>query len=180
LFEITASTFTPQTTSVTLYPGWNLISLPLIPVNSNIGSVMAAVSENISYVWYYDTTNGWQSWTPGAPSDLTIMRDGKGYWVKTNQTTGATHNTTLIVYGRVGPEPPDVMPTYAMASGWNMVGFKSLASQVASVYLAPLTPTSIYWYDNLGAGYTRILTSANMDPGKGYWAFFGTGGSFAP
>lgn len=181
LFEITTSAFAPQTTPVILYPGWNLISLPLIPVNSNIGSVMAAVSENISYVWYYDTTNGWQSWTPGAPSDLTIMRDGKAYWVKTNQPTGATHNTTLSVYGRVGPEPPDVMPTYTVASGWNMVGFKSLAPQTASVYLAPLTPTSIYLYDNGGGtGYQRVLTSANLSTGMGYWVYFGTGGSFAP
>jgi hypothetical protein len=181
LFQITASTFAPQTTNVILYPGWNLISLPLIPVNSNIGGVMAAVSENISSVWYYDTTNGWQSWKPGAPSDLTIMRDGKAYWVQTNQPTGPTHNTTLPVYGRVGPEPPDVMPTYTMASGWNMVGFKSLAPQTASVYLAPLSPTSIYLYDNGGGtGYQRVLTSAPLLTGMGYWVFFGTGGSFAP
>ena len=180
LFVITASTFAPQTTDVILYPGWNLISLPLIPVNSNISSVMAAVSENISYVWYYDTTNGWQSWTPGAPSDLTIMRDGKAYWVKTNRPTGVTNTTTLPVYGRVGPEPPDVMPTYTVAAGWNMVGFKSLAPQNANVYLAPLTPTSIYWFNNTGSIYTKILTTDPLASGKGYWAFFGTGGSFAP
>jgi hypothetical protein len=138
---------------------------------------MAQVSENVTSVWYYDTTNGWQSWKPGAPSDLTIMRDGKAYWVY--QSSAGT--MWLPVYGRVGPEPPDTMPTYTMAAGWNMVGFKSLAVQAANVYLSPLTPSSIYWYDAVGGtGYQRIVVAANMNPGLGYWVFFGTGGSFAP
>jgi hypothetical protein len=62
-----------------------------------------------------------------------------------------------------------------------MVGFKSLAVQAANVYLSPLTPSSIYWYDAVGGtGYQRIVVAANMNPGLGYWVFFGTGGSFAP
>jgi len=40
----------------------------------------------VEAVWTYDgETKEWSSYSPGAPSDLTEMVDGKGYWLKINE-----------------------------------------------------------------------------------------------
>ena len=61
--------------------GWNLISLPTAP-DPSVESVLSGILTDLDAVWSYDTeTEIWFSYSPGAPSDLTEMVDGKGYWV---------------------------------------------------------------------------------------------------
>jgi len=64
-----------------LFAGWNLIGLPLIPEPQSIEDVLAGIS--VDGVAAYDgATQTWYLYSPGAPSDLTEMTHGKGYWVK--------------------------------------------------------------------------------------------------
>ena len=66
-----------------LYEGWNLIGIPCIPEDPSIEVMLYDIIDYVESVWTYDGETGyWSSYSPGAPSDLTEMIDGKGYWIK--------------------------------------------------------------------------------------------------
>jgi len=69
--------------SIILYDGWNLISIPCIPEDPSIEVMLYDIIGYVESVWAYDGETGyWSSYSSGAPSDLTEMVDGKGYWIK--------------------------------------------------------------------------------------------------
>ena len=68
---------------IVLSEGWNLIGLPCMPEDPSIEFVLADILDNVESVWSFDgETDTWSSYSPEAPSDLTEMIDGKGYWLK--------------------------------------------------------------------------------------------------
>ncbi len=87
-FENGASTWfdlhvTTTVYELQLYAGWNLIGLPFIPDDPSIEVVLGDILYHVESVWTYDAWSGyWSSYSPYAPSDLTMMVDGKGYWIK--------------------------------------------------------------------------------------------------
>jgi len=85
-------------TDISLSVGWNLVSLPLIPDDSSIEVVLAGLV-GVKSVWTYDA-GIWYSYSPGAPSDLTEMVDGEGYWMS------MTASATLSVTGTEMPVDP--------------------------------------------------------------------------
>ncbi|MFH0893545.1 MAG: Ig-like domain-containing protein, partial [Bacteroidota bacterium] len=151
------------TCDITLSTGWNLISLPVIVSNTAIANVLSDVSNinNVNTVQYWDTvSNGWKYYIPGAGGNtLDTIRDGNGYWIFMNSSD------SLAVTGTKTPAAPDHAPTYSVASGWNLVGFKSTISQITSTYLSNLSTLS---YTLLNAS-NENKNSGNMDSGKGYW-----------
>ena len=86
--------FAARTYELALVSGWNLVSLPLIPNSANTEDIIAGIIDNIACVWTYDNATGrWAFYAPGAPSDLTEMTCGKGYWVR------VTDSCTLTIEG---------------------------------------------------------------------------------
>lgn len=70
--------------TVSLSVGWNLVALNGTPTVTSADSVMESVADNITIVWGYDTTSGWEYYIPetGSPTDtLVSMVPGKGYWI---------------------------------------------------------------------------------------------------
>ena len=66
-----------------LYAGWNLIGIPGIPVDPSIEVMLYDIMGYVESVQTYDGETGyWSSYSPGAPSDLTEILDGHGYWIK--------------------------------------------------------------------------------------------------
>lgn len=168
---------------ITLEQGWNLISLPLIPNNAAIETVLADVT--VISVWTYDASiedplERWSSYAPGAPDDLLTMNDGKGYLV--NMSAGAT----LTINGNVLPAPPVTPPTYAVVEGWNLIGFKSLEADAitADAYLGELAPVMQMMYSfNAVAGVYEVLATpdiTNLVPGKAYWVAVSEAGTIYP
>jgi hypothetical protein len=159
--------------NVTLVEGWNLISLPLIPLDSSINVVLAGIVNDVTSVWYW--SGRWYSFVPGGPSDLTSMRDGKAYWINMK----VAQNLTLA--GREMPEGAQLPPTYDVVVGWNMIGFKSTSNAAAEDYLVGTEYVRIYGYKNgawffiAGPPYT-----GNMEPGLGYWVAFTEPGTIYP
>jgi hypothetical protein len=154
--------------------GWNLISPPLIPLDSSINAVLASILNDVKSVWYW--SGHWYSFVPGGPSDLTSMRDGKAYWINMKAAQ------TLSLAGREMPEGAQLPPTYDVVVGWNMVGFKSTATNVtAEDYLIGTEYVRIYgfkngaWFFIPGPPYT-----AYMEPGLGYWVAFTELGTIYP
>jgi hypothetical protein len=182
---IPAAALTPATVTVqqgafdqepiALEKGWNLISLPLIPLNSNTTAVLAGILDNVISVWHYDAAaKRWYSFAPGASSDLSSMRDGKAYWINMK----AAQNLTLA--GRENAVPPALPPTYDVVVGWNMVGLKATSNVTAADYLKGTEPVRIYLFKN---GHWDLIPAPYdgfMEPGLGYWVAFTKSGTIYP
>jgi hypothetical protein len=166
-----------QKESIGLVEGWNLISLPLIPLDSDIEVVLAGIMDDVISVWHWDAAAAhWYSFAPGAPSDLTSMRDGKAYWIN----MGAAQ--TLDLAGTEMPEGTQLPPAYDIVPDWNMVGFKSTNNATAKDYLNGTEYVRIYGYKN-GAWF--LIPGPNydtpqMEPGLGYWVAFTEPGTIYP
>ena len=169
---------TPVTSfAITLSPGANLISLPLIPEERNIEAVLGTILHRVETVWQYDTSGAvpkWRSYAPGAPSDLRVMRDGPGYWVHLKD--GGAGDAALTITGRdaSGPARPVVR-------GWNLVGFTSTVPQSPREYLGALSGsagTTMVGY--AGGTAETVLPSAappQLIPGHGYWLYLEAAGT---
>ncbi|MFA5888746.1 MAG: hypothetical protein WC857_00730, partial [Candidatus Paceibacterota bacterium] len=154
------------TCSISLSTGWNLISLPVIVNNTAIANVLSGIS-NYTIQYYNNSTGLWKTYNSSGVGDLTTVEDGKGYWI--NMTAPAT----LTMTGTKAPAAPDHAPTYSVASGWNLVGFKSTISQLTSAYLSNLSTIS-YTLLNFS---NENKNSGNMDSGKGYWLWASSAGN---
>ena len=151
--------------NIYLMPEWNLISLPLIPDDNDIGNLLGSV-RGVESVWYYDAASAtWQVYTTGdAPDSLTTMETGKGYWVYMNEEDfeysapldyGLPPTPAPIKFSYTGQvlEPATAPPTYSLEPGWNLIGLHSERAKEVSLYLRPVTVPQQVWasllqYDN--------------------------------
>ena len=121
-----------EASKIPLYRKWNLISLPLVPLEdpNPIEHVLAAYQHeaDIVSVHYYDACAGiWKVYGPGQTS-LATMEDGKSYWVLVDyshtdlsKAPGLAHDG-MWVWGNAKPVPPNSPSAYPVCTGWNMVG----------------------------------------------------------
>lgn len=185
---IPAAALTPATVTISqgvfvqkgidLVKGWNLISLPLIPLSSAIDVVLAGILDHVISVWHYDAaTAQWKNFAPGAPSNLPSMADGKAYWINMKAAQ------TLNLAGTEMAKGAQLPPAYNMVVGWNMVGFKSTSDNVtAKDYLGGTDYVRIYgfesdtWFLIPGPYYDN----PKMEPGRGYWVAFTKPGTIYP
>jgi uncharacterized repeat protein (TIGR01451 family) len=165
--------------TVTLDEGYNLISLPLIPDNPDIAAMMTGIDfiKVSQYVNDGDPTpDDWFAYNPPpAPSDLSTMEDGWGYWINMN-TAGPPH---LTFSGQeLVADPMSLPPSYPVVEGWNLIGFKSTTPKLASDYLAGIDGkyVMIYGYDG---SFFIVGTPGHeyLEPGLGYWLAVKTGES---
>jgi hypothetical protein len=160
--------------SIDLVEGWNLISLPLIPLDSDIDVVLAGILDDVISVWYW--AGSWDTFVPGAPSDLHSMEDGKAYWINMEAAQ------TLNLAGTEMPKGAELPPTYDVVAGWNMVGVKSTNNVTALDYLYGTDYVRIYGFKD-GAWFTIPGPNYNtpeMVPGLGYWVAFTEPGTIYP
>jgi hypothetical protein len=176
---------------------WNLISLPLVPFNTDIDTILSAadldhnldgVSDLIS-IWHYDRcTDTWGMYPGGG---LTDMVDGDSYWVR---MIYPTDSYTLWVFGTAKAMPPAAPLAYPMCPGWNMFGFTEMTTMTlggsGSGYLwnfggsgEPTLPL-VYGWNNTGtwtsSGWLLVGSASNLVPGQGYWGYFPSGGIVVP
>ncbi len=156
--------------SITIYTGWNLISLPIIPSNTSIDAVICAdMAVNGDWI-YADEPGPGISWTyayywNGWSGNLTILEPEKGYFYN---RAGPDFNLTIA--GRI---LTDINTT--IYNGWNVLGYASVMSQSLDIIPgyngdwiygdAPgpgISWTYAYYWD----GWTGTLT--NLTPGQGY------------
>jgi len=165
--------FAQETYDIQLKYGDNLIGLPLVPVDSNISSVLSAISTQVKDVWEFnpnDIDDHWKHYQPGKEeySDLKQMDAGKGYWINVKT------NVTLRLTGTPVPENEIV----SLKEGWNVAGWPYQSSQEINAALCALS---------IGVDYDQVSRLNNiskiqenfmippavsdftvLDPAKGY------------
>ena len=162
---------------ITLSPGANLISLPLVPDDIGIEAVLAGILDRVETVWHYDTSGAvprWRSYAPGAPSDLRVMRDGPGYWVHLKDDGAG--DAVLTITGREATGP-----ARRVARGWNLVGFTATSPQPPGEYLGALGGSAGTTMVGYASGTAEpVLPSAappQLMPGRGYWLYLEAAGT---
>lgn len=149
--------------------GWNLISLPMQPSNTDPEVVLSSIAGQYNSVWAYDPDTGWSVYAPGAPSDLEEMIPGKGYWLKM-EVSG-----TLTIQGTVLEQTGISL----RGNAWNLVGYSFLESRNAEECMSTVASyiNSVWEYgphDAVVKSWSIYAPKARSDlevmkPGYGYW-----------
>ena len=175
---------------LTLNPGWNLVSLPGQPADTDINEVIPADHPIDAVATYDPMVPG--TWLTSLESgdgtfDGTVetIQAGLAYWIRTTSfqalevdipkpTPGAT--TTLL-------------PTIPISQGWNLVpildvdGDFELATQTEDDnYFSGLTDGSIaaiYTYNTVTNSWASV-SETGVELGKGYWVYATKPGVIVP
>jgi hypothetical protein len=177
---------------IVLQEKWNLISLPLVPFDTDIDVLLASLpaealdadgTDDLISIWNYDRCA--DVWTMYAGGGLTDMVDGDSYWVRMSYPMG---NYTWWVWGTERAMPPAAPSVYPMCAGWNMFGFTSLTDDLFQSYLWNLDGTAneplVYGWDNTGDWTTSDWliknTGDTLVSGQGFWGYFPAAGNIVP
>ena len=155
----------PLAATLDLVAGWNLISLPLSPLETAIETVLSPISGKYISAWSF-SAGVWKLYDPANPgfSDLSDMNAGIGYWINMSQAA------TLPISGTT---PDGYIPVF---NGWNLVGYNAgqvrdtaaAMTSLAGKYISVWAYINGGWklYDPANPGFSDLLT---IDPGLGYW-----------
>jgi subtilase family serine protease len=169
--------------SISLVPGWNLISLPLIPANTAINTVFGglALAGESSIIWSYQGGKWLAAVLSGTKltGTLKTAQDGFGYWVY------MTTADTLWANGYIFLPPPATPPSYPLGVGWNLVGFKpepTIGPEATLSYLSGLGTNydsgHVYLYVNSSGAWTENPT--NLSPGQAIWVYVTAASTLTP
>ena len=130
-----------QTFTLTLDPGWNLISVPFLLPNPSLSAVFGTLPVVVL------------GWAPGGYAVPAVIEPKKGYWLH----YGGVVAVDLNLRGHL---PVD--QTIALQAGWNLIG------PVAAVAL-PVGCGSSYWWEPQTRTYRR--DDVTLQTGRGYWIY---------
>lgn len=170
---------------VSMSPGWNLISLPGTPVDSDLDSVLPdSMKASRVLAWAdgaFEVNERGSDGTWDASGGVTELVAGQGYWVF---TTAFESIEALIPL----PDPSSILPTVEVVGGWNLLGVVDLAQNdegfdigTPDEYLASIDALVVYSYDTQANAWTRLDNGATeMEVGSGYWVWANKAGTLVP
>lgn len=148
---------TPQTQTLSLVSGWNMVSLNVHPENTQISSIFAGILENTVMIKSPEGV-----YVPNNPfNTLTNFTDGRGYMVKTSA------NRTLTVHGAT----INLSNPISLSSGWNLTGYTpqsplSVSTALASIAAQLVQVKGVEGTYEPGNPYSTLTT---LSPGRAYW-----------
>ncbi len=163
------------TEEIPLLPGYNLISLPEQPADTDPAVVLAALGGQLHRVEAYDAcdlADPWKLYDPADPaaSDLTVIDHRKGLWVAPTVATVLPSDGTL-----------QATTSLDLCVGWNLIGFPAGEARHPLTVLSSIAGKweRIFGYDAFDPadpweGFDPAVPDwANnlplMQPGRGYW-----------
>ena len=162
------------TYTIPLDEGWNLISIPLAPVNVSIDSVFKSIEGKYTKAFAYES--GWKyvEYVDGDKSgNLDKIEAGKGYWLYMLEAADLEITGNEILSAEVN-----------LSDGWSLIGWLSDDQTGISEALASIDGDydKVFTYD-AGSGWNYRARCddgawngnlAHMEPGKGYWIYMST------
>jgi hypothetical protein len=159
----------------TLQPGWNLVSLPVIPENKAITEVLASVAGKYTLVQAYDAASDtWKSYDPALPpeaSQLLTLDEETAFWIRMSELGNLTLAGLLPIYTEQD-----------LVAGWNLITYPASEPRNISTALSTIggkytqvlryeagEPTLWKRYNTGIPAWANSLTQ--MSPGWGYWIY---------
>jgi C1A family cysteine protease len=161
----------PDSFSLSLPSGWSLVSLPIIPDNTQPERVLMTATGSYDLVHAYEAqAQTWRTYDPARPAQATLTQidERTAFWMR------ATEPVTLTVYGQ-----SPASTSQSLYTGWNLVAYPrgsaqsvigaltSIAGRYRSVFGSAANPSGWECYDTAQPDWAHTLHE--MQPGKGYW-----------
>lgn len=149
---------------LTLHPGWNYISLPLIAQNSQISAVFSGLNFGSDYdqVSRYNPAKGdFDNYNNTSYNQFDTLEYGKGYLVYLTKSS----DVKLTVTGQLADSQVCQLKT-----GWNLIGAPSTQKITVSAALNNLQPgldyDKIVRYNNALQLFETISSADLLNPGE--------------
>jgi len=157
---------TQEGRTITLSPGKNLISIPLILDSMSVEGVFSGIS-GVEKIYAYDEE--WEIYHfDGKPSNLVSLEPGKGYVVVMAENAEVV-DLNILGYKRTVEK---TLPTIKLKKGWNFIGTFALAEEVgADVLFREIQDYDLYEWDDTTKGYVLVGKEIVLDETKSYWIF---------
>ena len=185
---------------LTMFAGWNSVSLPSNPLETGIDSVLS--NDGIKQVVAYDATTPSQPWriaskvgsadyTSQTEPGLTTVEAGPGYWVESEDF----EDQTVTLEGPTGPgDARPGLTTIATGNGWNLVGVVDQSrsqtqainrdatltrtnasgtdvSVTADTYFNTVANGRAYTFDTVTSKFRSLSGANTLTIGSGIWVF---------
>lgn len=199
ILTVTDSEFTVKERpafSISMVPGWNLVSVPAEPKTNAINDVIAA-GHSASIVITYDPSEagGWLTATRGSDGlfagTLTEIKASRAYWIFTE-----SFDAISVPLQSIGGGTTNLLPTINLAAGWNLLpvldvsGTEVFGNGVSTpASLIGSSPVRTYTY-NAGADRfdkisgacdpNDVLNTGCVDVGVGYWVYMSSATIYVP
>ena len=176
--------------SLKLNPGWNLISIPGEPENSDVNAVIPADRTDIKSVLTYDPTVAakWQSATRGADGQfagtLKNLSSTRAYWIETD-----SFKPLPVDIPKRSPGEPGVLPAIELVAGWNLIPVLDVDGDFllddddklpVATYFAGLEDVEslrAYTFNTISNVWEQ---ATEVQIGKGYWVYASKAGVIVP
>ncbi|MEM0465311.1 MAG: S8 family serine peptidase [Candidatus Pacearchaeota archaeon] len=166
----------PPVSSINLYTGWNLIALPIKPIDNSISKVLLPIKGKYDSVYSYDpVSKKWLVYKEnttlfGESNTLTTIDIGRAYWIDMKD------NAILPINGT-----PLSSYSENLLQGWNFIGYPYNQEKFVFDTLSSLKNKYdiIFTFDNQNkkwsfySPYESIYENSfnKLEPGKGYWIY---------
>ena len=173
-----------------LNPGWNLVSLPGEPADSDISVVFGSDME-VRTVYTYNPIipGGWmvavrETKDSEWQGDLTEITARQGYWVLSDAIQDWEVSIPRLAGGAVGSGTPIQPPVIALYAGWNLVPVVDVTGDFAGggisaqTYLQSLDDgldlARVLGFDTITNSWSTVMApesgvSDRLDFGSAYW-----------
>jgi len=184
-----------------LSPGWNLVSIPGEPADSDISVVFGSDVE-VRTVYTYDPVvpGGWmvavrESLDSEWQGDLTDITARRGYWVLSDAIQDWEISIPRLSGGAVGTGTPIQPPVIALYAGWNLVPVIDVTGNFtgdgikAQAYLQSLDDgldlARVLGFNTITNEWKTVMApesgdSGTLEYGRAYWVFVRQAGSLVP
>jgi len=150
--------------NISLHLGWNLLSFPLVPIDSNIEELFSSISGNWDVAKWFDPndpTDPWKTYRVGGPAnDLTHIDNTMGFWLHVTNSS-----QDLVIYGNA-----PVTTNILLKAGWNLVSYPCQTDKTVATALWGTGADRVEAYDGSSPTLLRELGPGElMGSGNGYW-----------
>ena len=187
-FEGTITITERKPYSLSLNPGWNLVSIPGEPMDSDINAVIPADHPAMTVLSFDPSVpGGWLTALRGSDGSfsgtLTDITGGRAYWINTPSFEGLKVDIPKQSAGVA-----QVLPTISVSKGWNLIpildvdGDFELSDAEGYNYFNGLsegTITGIYTFNTITNSWSSVAQE-DVEIGKGYWVYATDAGVIVP
>jgi RHS repeat-associated protein len=132
----------PHTITISLSPGWNFVSLPVIPQDPKIDSVLSAIAGKYDQVSRYNSsTKQFENYCGNPKYDqFSTFEYGEGYQIYITDSSDITLTLTGII--------PDIPEPVSLRAGYNLIFSPKISEATVEAVLSSL---------KLGVDYAQVF-----------------------